>query len=57
MRLALRSEFSKRLESLVGSTMDLPSLDVYCLIDYEVKIEDGSWGLYKKKVPNVDIDP
>lgn len=27
------------------------------LLDYEVKIEDGTWCAWKKKVPQIDIDP
>ena len=27
------------------------------LIDFEVKLEDGSWQTWKKKVPQIEIDP
>ena len=29
----------------------------YILIDFEIKIEDGEWHLWKKKVPTIEIDP
>lgn len=29
----------------------------YILIDFQVRIEDGEWALWKKKVPTVEIDP
>lgn len=29
----------------------------YILIDFEVRVEDGEWSLWKKKVPTVEIDP
>lgn len=55
MKLALRAEFSKKISSFCD--IDLPSLENYSLIDYEVRVADGEWSLWKKKVPLVDIDP
>lgn len=55
MKLALRAEFSRKIATFCD--IELPPLENYSLIDYEVKIEDGEWSLWKKKVPLVDIDP
>jgi hypothetical protein len=33
------------------------SIEGYSPIDYEVKIDNGEFSLWKLKVPKVDIDP
>ena len=55
MKLALRAEFSKKIASFCD--VELPSLDNFSLIDYEVRVSDGEWSLWRKKVPVIDIDP
>lgn len=55
MKLALRAEFSKKISSFCD--VELPSLENFSLIDYEVRVSDGEWSLWRKKVPIVDIDP
>jgi dynein heavy chain 1 len=65
--LARRGEFSKKLAEIMP-THDIPLPPMlgqiegitgtpYIFIDYEVRIEDGEWSLWKKKVPTIDIDP
>lgn len=66
MTLARRGEYSKALASIVPRDLSLPSqLGLiegaagvpYILIDFEVKIDDGEWSLWKKRVPTIEIDP
>ena len=61
LKLFDRGTYSSALAEIVIasglSDFDLPDLSEYILIDYEVKIEDGSWHLWKEKVPTIDIDP
>ena len=50
LKLRDRSLFSQQL-SRINTLVDMPNLSNNSLIDYEVKIEDGEWSLWKKKVP------
>jgi len=49
-----REEYSRFLMKL--SDMEMPPVEGPPLLDYEVKIEDGTWGLWKKRVPNIEIE-
>lgn len=67
LTLKERGNFSRAIcQFLPTHQIDLPSmLDQvegqagvpYILIDFEVRIEDGEWSLWKKKVPTIEIDP
>lgn len=62
LKLFERAKYSKKIEVMVDNCsvegLCLPrDLTEYCLIDYECKIEDGEWNLWKNKVPQIDIDP
>ena len=67
LNLKERGNFSKAIsEFLPTHDVPLPSMlgqvegaagVAYILIDFEVRIEDGEWGMWKKKVPTVEIDP
>lgn len=62
LKLFERANYSKKIEIMVDNCaidgIGLPrDLTEYCLIDYECKIEDGEWNLWKNKVPTIDIDP
>lgn len=54
MNLQTRTEFSNELRNY--TSIDMPSDDA-ALLDYEVRVDDQSWHLWKKSVPNVQIDP
>jgi len=62
LKLFERANYSKKIEIMIDNSniegLGLPKdLTEYCLIDYECKIDDGEWNLWKNKVPTVDIDP
>jgi dynein heavy chain 1 len=62
LKLFERANYSKKIEILIDNSniegLGLPKdLIEYCLIDYECRIDDGEWNLWKNKVPTVDIDP
>ena len=56
MKLALRAEFCRKISKFCD-VVQLPNIESNSIIDYEVKMDDGEWSLWKKKVPEVDIDP
>lgn len=63
MTLKERGNFSRAIAEIVPThEIQLPALldqvegqagVAYILIDFEIRIEDGEWGLWKKKVPTV----
>lgn len=56
MNLAVRTEFSNGLADFVD--IEMPnSLSATPLIDYECRIDDQKWHLWKEQVPQIDIDP
>jgi len=55
MNLQTRTEFSEEIRSF--STVDMPPTGDASPLDYEVRVDDQSWHLWKKRVPNVQIDP
>lgn len=66
MTLAKRGDYSKAISAIIPRDVQLPpQLGVvegaagipYILIDFQVRIDDGEWALWKKKVPTVEIDP
>jgi len=66
MTLLRRGDYSKAIAAIIPRDVSLPpqlgavegAAGVpYILIDFEVKIEDGEWSLWKKKVPTIEIDP
>jgi dynein heavy chain 1 len=54
MNLQTRTAFSNELRNF--TSVDMPS-DEAALLEYEVRVDDQSWHLWKKRVPNVQIDP
>ncbi len=67
MTLQQRGVFSNELANIIPSHEIAPpqmlgqvegSAGVpYIFIDFEVQIENGEWSLWKKKVPQIEIDP
>jgi dynein heavy chain 1 len=58
MKLGERTVFWNKLKESVNFTIPLPETNgPQTLIDYEVKVEDGEWVLWKKKVPYLDLEP
>lgn len=58
LKLGDRSIYWQDLSSSCSIDVDLPQIgENLTLIDYEVKIEDGEWALWKNKVPYLDLDP
>jgi dynein heavy chain 1 len=55
MNLQTRTNFGNRLSEF--TSVSLPSITQYPLIDYEIRIEDQEWHLWKKKVPSIEIEP
>jgi len=55
MNLQTRTKFGNRLGEFTN--VPLPSTTQYPLIDYEIRIEDQEWHLWKKKVPVIEIEP
>lgn len=63
MTLKERGNFSRAIAEIVPThEIQLPALldqvegqagVAYILIDFEIRIEDGEWALWKKKVPTV----
>ena len=55
MNLGCRTEFSNELAELTD--VDTPSItEQHALIDYEVRIEDQKWSLYKERITDLDIE-
>ena len=61
LKLQERSEYFEKLQASVTELPEgfswPPIGNNLTLIDYEVRIEDGEFSLWKNKVPNVDIPP
>jgi dynein heavy chain 1 len=55
MNLHTRTKFGNHLQEF--TSVSLPSTSQYPMIDYEIRIEDQQWHLWKKKVPNIEIEP
>lgn len=55
MNLFTRTNFGNKLGEF--TSVPMPSTTQYPLIDYEIRLEDQEWHLWKKKVPNVEIEP
>ena len=55
MNLQTRTNFGNRLSEF--TSVSLPSIAQYPLIDFEIRIEDQEWHLWKKKVPSIEIEP
>jgi dynein heavy chain 1 len=56
MNLQTRTNFGNRLGDFTAVAMPLISQSTP-LIDYEIRIEDQEWHLWKKKVPMIEIEP
>lgn len=65
LSISQRSVLSKRLKLIFDKFVDLPPLlgtsdgpsSEIQLADFEVRLDDAEWSLWKKKVPTVEIDP
>lgn len=58
LKLGDRDRFWKDLSQSVTFDVEMPPIgENLTLIDYEVKLEDGSWNLWKNKVPYLDLEP
>lgn len=55
MNLKTRTAFGEKMNEFTNVPM--PSISNYPLLDYEVSIKDQEWHLWKKKVPNIEIEP
>jgi len=55
MNLSTRTQFGDKLGEF--TSVPLPAHGTYPAIDFEIRIEDQEWHLWKKKVPNVEIEP
>ena len=56
MNLQTRTEFSEEIRS--WGTVDMPPQSGdSALLDYEVRVSDQAWHLWKKRVPTVQIEP
>jgi dynein heavy chain 1, cytosolic len=55
MNLQTRTNFGNSLGDYTSVTM--PNINQAPLIDYEIRIEDQEWHLWKKKVPMIEIEP
>lgn len=55
MNLFTRTQFANKLNEFTGVPM--PSTTQYPMIDFEVRLEDQEWHLWKKKVPQIEIEP
>ena len=55
MNLQTRTLFSNKICEL--TSVPVPSTTQYPLLDYEVRLDDQEWHLWKKKVPNIEIEP
>ena len=55
MNLQTRTNFGNRLNEF--TSVPLPPTNQYPLIDFEIRIDDQEWHLWKKKVPNIEIEP
>jgi dynein heavy chain 1 len=54
LNLREREKFSTFVQEAADFEMPVGSNPP--LLDYEVKIEDGTWSLWKRKVPNIEIE-
>lgn len=54
LNLREREKFSSFLQTLAN--FEMPPVGGQPLLDYEVRIEDCSWSLWKKRVPNIEIE-
>ena len=55
MNLQTRTNFGNKLAEF--TSVPMPSTVQYPLLDYEVRLEDQEWHLWKKKVATVEIEP
>ena len=55
MNLQTRTNFGNKLCDF--TSVAFPPITQYPLIDYEIRIEDQEWHLWKKKVPLIEIEP
>jgi dynein heavy chain 1 len=55
MSLQANTNFGNRLSEF--TSVSLPSIAQYPLIDFEIRIEGQEWHLWKKKVPTIEIEP
>ena len=54
-KLNVRTDFCNKIHEIC--TIDLPNPNGPPIIDYEVRVEDQSWHLWKARVPTIDIEP
>lgn len=61
LKLFERSDYFKKLQSALISLPDglsWPAIEEYItLIDYEIRMDDGEFALWKNRVPVLDIQP
>jgi dynein heavy chain 1 len=55
MNLAVRTKFGNDLAEMTD--VEMPSLTAADLIDYDIRMEDQKWYLFKERVPDLDIEP
>lgn len=56
MNLAERQKFGDQISGFCPIDLPVKSATAVSLLDFEVKIEDGSWVAWNKKVQLVEID-
>lgn len=56
MNLATRTDFSNQICNFTAVETP-PRGPSVALIDYEIRLEDQKWHLWKESVPVIDIDP
>lgn len=57
MNLATRTDFSEEVRADCGLVDMPPQQAGASLLDYECRIDDQSWHLWKQRVPTIQIDP
>lgn len=55
MNLITRTSFGNNLKEF--TSVPMPNTSSSPLLDYEIRIEDQEWHLWKKRVPNIEIEP
>jgi len=55
MNLSTRTAFGEKMSEL--GSVPLPISTSSPLLDYEIRIEDQEWHLWKKRVPQIEIEP
>lgn len=56
LNLQTRSDFGEEIKN--WSNVDLPVMSGdQVLLDFEVSVDDQQWHLWKKRVPNIQIEP